>query len=109
MIRQQISELSTFSSAMLEKASLSTKSSDAKIFSELAFQALEQLHRMNDSIRRNSVLVFAECCAHLGKAGTKYPNYLEFCARNDFEIVSELDFDELIHDIFVNQLSIEKE
>lgn len=100
MLKTQIVRLTETGDSMLEKASLCTVAADAKTFTELGMRAFEQAREIADTLRVNSVLLFIECCGHLGKKGTSYPSYLEFCARNSQEIVAEKDFENLSRVIF---------
>ena len=66
---------------------------------ELALKCLAEARGLADEMRRNSVLLFINCAAFLGKDWKKYPVYLDFCARNGLEILSKKDFDILSNSV----------
>lgn len=76
----------------LRKAQACTTSKEVQSFTDLGLKCLAEARQILDENQRNSVLVFYEVCLHLGRAGGPYPAYLEFCARNQFQTLSEIDF-----------------
>ena len=67
-------------------------------------KCLAEARAIADTLRGNTPVLFIECCAHLGKAGTSYPAYLEFCARNSLAMLSQEDFEGVVREIFPSGL-----
>ena len=99
MLPNQIQKLNETGLGLLSKAALCTQTKDALSFTELGLKCLAEARSILEQHRRNSVLLFAECCLHISRKPECYPAYLEFCTRNDLTIVSELDFKSVIGEV----------
>ena len=91
MFKSQAKKLNETGLRLLEKADKCTKVQDVESFIKLGAECLEKSREILSQMRSNSVLIFVECCAHL-ESKNSYGDYLDFCARNGLEILSEIDF-----------------
>ena len=92
MLPKQIQKLNETGLDLLSKAARCTQTKDSLAFTELGMKCLAEARTILEQHRRNSTLLFFECCLHLARKPDNYPAYLEFCVRNDLEVVSEIDF-----------------
>ena len=100
MLKSQAATLNETGLELLEKAKQVGKVSDAKTYTELGFKCLAEARDILAEMKSNSILIFFECCAHKNVSFVGwYDAYLDFCARNGLEILSEEDFDNLAKDI----------
>lgn len=74
-----------------EQAILSTKSREKLSYTETARAMLKEAREIIQSSRRNSIMVYFEFMLLLKKQ-PEYKSYLEFCARNDLDLLSESDY-----------------
>lgn len=99
MLRNQAFELDRAGQELLQKARACARASDAEIFTKLGLDCLAQARAIVQEMKTNSILTFFECTCQLEKRAN-YPAYLEFCARNGFETLSETEFDSVFLQIF---------
>jgi hypothetical protein len=92
MQKKQAEILHSTALAFLEKAQLSVKASDAKVFYDLAADALERSCAILAELRKNSLLMYWECCVVAPGMGN-WGSYLDFCARNSLQVLAKEDFD----------------
>lgn len=101
MLKSQAATLNKTGLSLLEKAEACTKASDVTQFTELGLKCLAESRDIIHDMKHNTVLIFIECCAHLGAVGN-YGDYLDFCARNSLDILSEVDFGRISKDILTS-------
>lgn len=101
MKTKQIQILNETGLGLLAKANLCTVAKDAQTFTDLGLKLLAEARSILDSNRRNSVVIFVEFCAYLGKCHQQYSAYAEYCGRNGLEIVSEHDFEALCEHLII--------
>jgi hypothetical protein len=98
VLKDQALRLHELGNELLTKASASSKATDVQAFTELALKSYQESRLIWDTIQANSVLTFLECqLRHFD--GVTYQNYLDFCARNGLERLSEVDFDAVLGEI----------
>jgi hypothetical protein len=95
MLRSQASTLNETGLNCLAKANECTAIKDVTAFTELGMKCLEESRTILSGLRSNSILIFLECCARVEQRGN-YGEYLDFCARNGLETLSEKDFRNLV-------------
>lgn len=95
MLKSQASTLNETGLALLAKAAQCTSTKDVTSFTELGMKCLEESRTILAGLKSNSVLIFIECCGHLSTMGN-YGTYLDFCARNGLEVMSEVDFQAVV-------------
>ena len=100
MKQTQIQILQESGIALLAKASRCEKTSDVQTFTDLGLKCLKEAREILDTLRSNSVLAFIECAWHLSRDSRNYGVYLEFCARNRLEILTEVDFDSISEELY---------
>jgi hypothetical protein len=100
MYRNQIEALTETATDFLAKAKLSQKANESRTFLDAGMAAFAAAREIADSIRANSILCFLECATQLQRRGDSYPAYLEFCARNGLETLSEKDFQAVCAQIY---------
>ena len=98
MLKDQALRLHELGNELLTKASASSKATDVQLFTDLALNSYRESRLIWDTIRVNSVLTFFECQLRQF-TGITYSNYLDFCARNGLEILSETDFEAVLDGI----------
>ncbi len=101
MKQTQIQILQESGIALLAKASRCEKTSDVQTFTDLGLKCLKEAREILDTLRSNSVFVFIQCCWHMHRDSRNFGVYLEFCARNKLEVVSEVDFDSISADLYL--------
>jgi len=92
MLKSQAETLNATGLALLDKATQLQDTEESNATIELGMKCLAEARDILGKMRSNSVLIYLECCAHLSSSGG-YGFYLDFCARNGLEIMSEIDFD----------------
>lgn len=101
MLRSQAEKLNSTGLALLDKAESVAKASDVRSYTELGMKCLEESRDILEGLKRNSILIFIECCSHLFlETPGRYGAYLDFCARNGLDILSEEDFKSLMAEFF---------
>ncbi len=95
MLKSQAQTLNDTGLALLDKATKLTITEEVNATIELGMRCLEEARVIFMEVRSNSVLTFIECGARVGALGT-YGEYLDFCARNGLETMSEIDFQSCI-------------
>jgi len=95
MLKSQAETLNLTGLALLDKAPQLQDTEEANATVELGMKCLAEAREILSQMRSNSVLIYLECCAHLSTSGG-YGFYLDFCARNGLEIMSEIDYDSAI-------------
>lgn len=100
MLKSQAILLHQAGELNLEKAKKATKLSDVKAFTEMGLKCLGESREILEGLKRNSILTFFECCARLEHDGRNYGAYLDFCARNGLDTLSEVDFEAMAAEIF---------
>jgi hypothetical protein len=100
MLDNQIINLTETANHMLTLARSTGKASEAEKFTELGLKCLAEARGILRERHRNSVQSFLEVAAFLGLRGDQYVVYLEFCARNNLEILSGEDFAAMVAEIF---------
>lgn len=91
MLKSQAETLNDTGLALLEKATKLQDTDEANSTIELGLRCLDESRAILSEMKSNSILLFLECGARVGALGN-YGAYLDFCARNGLEILSEIDF-----------------
>ena len=81
-----------------KKALSSTTSKDAGAFMAMAVSASEMAERLYRLFAGDSVALYAECQIRRG-VDFEYSGYLDFCARNNLQTLSESDFTVVVNQI----------
>jgi hypothetical protein len=100
MIARQILEFQKIGEECLTRARLAPRAKDAHGYIEAAERAFARARELMREREHNSLILFLEICALLG-ASPNYAQYLDFCARNGFESLSESDFNSVSDKIFL--------
>jgi len=86
ILRSNWKSFSTSAKTFLAKAEASGKAADAQTFFDLAERASKHSLEIWIELAANSALLWVQ------SGGGLYPDYLDFCARNGLEVLSEADF-----------------
>lgn len=97
MLRNQMVRLNDLGEQFLTKA-LEAKGSTAKELTEAGLRCFEEARQIFMALASNSILLYFECAVQRGSRGN-YSEYLDFCARNGLETISEVDFERFSLDI----------
>lgn len=77
---------------MLEKAKHCSKADDTETFVQLGLKLLAESRNIAREMQLNSAFLFIECASRIDLNARNYVSYLEFCARNGLETISQTDF-----------------
>lgn len=92
MLQSQVRKLHEAGLSLLEKALVCGDVRDIQTFTELGLKCLAESRSIFEGMRLNSAHLFLEICAQKSVSPESYSEYLDFCARNGLEIISEQDF-----------------
>ena len=81
-----------------KKALASTTAKDAGAFMAMSVDASEIAERLYRLFAGNSIALYVECCVRAG-VDLQYSSYLDFCARNNLQTLSEFDFNSVANQI----------
>jgi len=94
MKTNHITTLSNQADHFFAAAKETDKAREKIMFTDMALTLLREAQSILKSSKRNSLIVFFEFMVLTGKLPT-YEIYLEFCARNDLDILSKVDYQSL--------------
>lgn len=80
------------------KALASTTAKDAAAFMALAVDASEMAMSLYRLFAGNSIALYMECCLR-SEHHMSYKSYLDFCARNNLQTLSETDFGSVVNQL----------
>lgn len=104
MLTEQVLTLQATGKHLLELASKADRASEVEKLTTLGMKCLSEVRDILAQRKNNSILIFIECAVSLKKIPTdNYPAYVEFCARNAFETISETDFKSTCESIFLDK------
>jgi hypothetical protein len=98
-MKNQLDMLEAAASDFFQKGRMCVKAADAEKFTTLALSCLAEFQKIKATMANNSAMLFFECCTELDKRGN-YRAYLDFCARNGLEILSQDDFEAFSDSIY---------
>lgn len=93
IIAKQIKALQGFGEEFLEASKAAAKGDDKERYLAMALKSFDKVRELTEARRASSLAYYFEFLAWTSPRPCTYEAYLDFCFRNEFERLSQEDFE----------------